>query len=89
VNVFGFLHSIEGASKSVNPYFERARYTYASQKFDVNGLLVVADAATEIVDLGNVAYLRNGRRVRAWLWKHVADLSDLAFLRRSVKVRPI
>ena len=53
------------------------------------GLLVIADAATEIVDLGYVAYLRNGRRVGARLWKHVADLSDLAFLRRSVKVRPV
>ena len=51
-----------------------------------NDLLVIADTTTQIADLGYQAYFCNRRRVGAWLWKHVADLSDLTFLRGSVEV---
>src|ERR1700731_2338485 len=50
-------------------------------------LFVVADATAQIADLGYQAYLCNRRRVGARLWKHVADLGDLTFLRRAVEIR--
>src|SRR6266851_10485355 len=49
-------------------------------------LFVVADAAAQIADLGDEANLLDGRGVRAWAWKHVADLRDSILLRRSVEV---
>src|SRR6516164_1776070 len=49
-------------------------------------LLVIADAAAQVVDPGYETHLRNRLRVGSWPWKHVADFSELAFrlLRRGV-----
>src|SRR5262245_57486638 len=56
-----------------------------------NGLLVIANAATQIAHLGDETHLLNRRLVGARPWKHVADLSDLTFwfLCRGVEVRAI
>jgi hypothetical protein len=54
-----------------------------------NDLLVIADAATQIADLGYEANLCNRCCVGARLWKHIADFSDLTFLRGGVEVRTI
>jgi hypothetical protein len=51
-----------------------------------NDLLVIADATAQIADLRYQAYLCNRCRVGARLWKHVADLSDLTFLRGVVEI---
>src|SRR6516162_10098712 len=52
-------------------------------------LLVIAHPAAQIACPGNVAHLRNRRRRRTGLGKHVAHLGDLAFrlLRRSVELQ--
>ena len=45
-----------------------------------NGLLlVIADAAADIADLGYEAHLRNRRLVGTWPRKHIADLGNLTF----------
>jgi hypothetical protein len=51
-----------------------------------NDLLVIADATAQIADPGYQAYLCNRCHVGARLWKHVADLSDLTFLRGGVEI---
>jgi hypothetical protein len=43
------------------------------------GLLVIADAATQITDSGCEAHLRHRRLVGTRPYKHVANLSDLTF----------
>ena len=44
-----------------------------------NGLLVIADAAAQIAHPRHETHLRNRRRGRARLWKHVADFRDFTF----------
>src|SRR5215831_17430819 len=53
-----------------------------------DGLLVIADAATEVAHPGHEAHFRNRRCGCAGLRKHIADLGDLTFrlLRRGVEL---
>src|ERR1700688_4952224 len=77
---------------SVHPLRRRRRRAMGSVRRKIVGferdLLVIADAAAQIAHPRDEAHLRNRRRGRARLWKHIiADLSDLTFrlLRGSVK----
>jgi hypothetical protein len=56
---------------------------------EVGLFFIVADAAPQVDDRGDEAHLRNWRFVGTRLWKHVADLIDLALLRPVVEFRAV
>jgi hypothetical protein len=83
----------EGA-KGVVCAMETAEHREPCEDWQVllsTGLLVVADAATEIADVSHEAHLLNRRVVWPGLRKLVSDLADLAcwLLRRGVEFRAV